>query len=154
MSIQVGICPNNRKSVYFDATIEDGVTCFLVYNHIFILAYFDVSDAEYDSLINGVVIWDVAAQRQVEISGSDAGWLIQYLTTRDLGDTKVGQGSYVPICNHAGNLINDPVLLKVGSDRYWLSIADSDIELWASAIAAERGLDVQVFEPDVSPLAI
>ncbi|MDG2404188.1 MAG: glycine cleavage system protein T, partial [Paracoccaceae bacterium] len=75
-------------------------------------------------------------------------------TTRDIRKIKVGQGRYVPICNHAGNLINDPVLLMVGPDRYWLSIADSDIEMWASAIAAERSLDVQVFEPDVSPLAI
>lgn len=154
MALHIGIGPNNRKSAFYEATMRDGAACFSVYNHMFIPAHFGAPEAEYDSLMNGVVMWDVAAQRQIEITGPDATQLIQYLTTRDMGKTKVGQGRYVPICNHAGNLINDPVLLMLEPDRYWLSIADSDIELWASAIAAERGMDVRVFEPDVSPLAI
>lgn len=154
MRLQIGIGPNIRKSAFYDATIADGVACFSVYNHMLIPAHFGNPQAEYDSLMNGVVMWDVAAQRQVEISGPDAAQLIQYLTTRDMTKTKVGQGRYVPLCDHAGNLINDPVLLMLASDRYWLSIADSDIALWASAIAAERGMNVRVFEPDVSPLAV
>lgn len=154
MTFQIGIGPNIRKSVYFDAVLADGVSSFSVYNHMLIPATFGNPQAEYDSLMTGVAMWDVAAQRQVEISGPDAAQLIQYLTTRDVSKTKIGQGRYVPICNHEGMLINDPVLLKLASDRYWLSIADSDIELWASAIAAERGWNVRVFEPDVSPLAI
>ena len=154
MTFQIGIGPNIRKSVYFDAVIADGASSFSVYNHMLIPATFGNPQAEYDSLMTGVAMWDVAAQRQVEISGPDAAPLIQYLTTRDVSKTKIGQGRYVPICNHEGMLINDPVLLKLASDRYWLSIADSDIELWASAIAAERGWNVRVFEPDVSPLAI
>jgi aminomethyltransferase len=99
-------------------------------------------------------MWDVGAQRQVEISGADADRLLQYLSARNIADTRIGQGRYVPICNHRGQLINDPVMLKLAEDRFWLSIADSDIELWASAIAAERGLDVVVAEADASPLAI
>jgi glycine cleavage system aminomethyltransferase T len=154
VTYQIGIGPNNRKSVYFDATVAEGVACFSVYNHMFIPAHFGDPMAEYDSLMTGVAMWDVAAQRQVEITGPDAAKLVQYLTTRDITKTKVGQGRYVPICNHAGTLINDPVLLMLAPDRFWLSIADSDIALWASAIAAERGMDVQVFEPDVSPLAL
>lgn len=154
MTYQIGIGPNIRKSVYFDATVADGVACFSVYNHMYIPAHFGDPEAEYESLMNGVAMWDVAAQRQVEISGPDAAKLVQYLTTRDITKTKIGQGRYVPICDHAGNLINDPVLLMLSPNRFWLSIADSDIALWASAIAAERGMDVQVLEPDVSPLAI
>ena len=99
-------------------------------------------------------MWDVGAQRQVELQGPDAAQLVQYLCARDVSGTAIGQGRYLPICNHQGNLINDPVLLKLAEDQFWLSIADSDIELWASAIAAERNLDVRVFEPDVSPLAV
>ena len=154
MTFTIGIGPNNRKSCYFDATVADGVRSFSVYNHMFIPAHFGDPAAEYDRLMNGVAMWDVAAQRQVEITGPDAGALIQYLTTRDMAQTKIGQGRYVPLCDHAGNLINDPVLLKLDEDRFWLSIADSDIALWASAITSERGLDAQVFEPDVSPLAV
>jgi aminomethyltransferase len=150
----IGIGANIRKSAYFDATIRAGVRCFSVYNHMFIPAHFGQPDAEYQRLIDGVVMWDVAAQRQVEISGPDAAKLVRYLTPRNLAGTKVGQGRYVPICDHDGRVLNDPVLLKLSDDRFWLSVADSDIHLWAAAIDRERGWDARVFEPDVSPLAV
>ena len=154
MSFLLGIGSNIRKSPYFDATVADGVQSFSVYNHMYIPAHFGDPQAEYERLINGVAMWDVAAQRQVELLGPDAAQLAQYICARDISDTAIGQGRYVPICNHDGILINDPVLLKLSTEQFWLSIADSDIELWASAIAAERGLDVRVCEPDVSPLAV
>ncbi|MGI3185167.1 glycine cleavage T C-terminal barrel domain-containing protein [Nioella aestuarii] len=154
MTFHIGIGPNLRKSAYFDATVRDGVRSFSVYNHMLIPGHFGDPEAEYDRLINGVAMWDVAAQRQVELSGPDAGRLAQYLTPRNLAKTRIGQGRYVPLCDHDGWLINDPVLLKLSEDRYWLSVADSDIHLWAAAIGRERGWDVQVSEPDVSPLAI
>ena len=154
MTFSVGIGSNIRKSPYFDATVADGVRSFSVYNHMYIPGNFGDPAAEYQRLINGVAMWDVGAQRQVEITGPDAAQLVRYLCARDLSSNLAGQGRYVPICNHDGLLINDPVLLQLAQDRFWLSIADSDIELWASAIAAERGLDLRVFEPDVSPLAV
>jgi len=154
MPFEINIGPNIRKSAYFDATVADGVRSFSVYNHMYIPGNFGDPDAEYDRLLTGVAMWDVAAQRQVELAGPDAAALAQYLTPRNLSATKVGQGRYVPLCDHDGWLINDPVLLKLDDQRYWLSVADSDIHLWAAAIARERQMDVQVFEPDVSPLAI
>lgn len=154
MSQLIGIGPNLRKSPYFDATLRDGVRSFSVYNHMLIPGHFGDPDAEYDRLINGVAMWDVAAQRQVELRGEDAAQLAQNLTPRNLQHTRIGQGRYVPLCDHDGWLINDPVLLKLSPTRFWLSVADSDIHLWAAAIARERGLRVHVFEPDVSPMAI
>lgn len=154
MNYTIGIGPNLRKSPFFDATVRDGVRSFSVYNHMLIPGNFGDPDAEYDRLLNGVAMWDVAAQRQVELHGPDAARLAQYLTPRNLLNTTVGQGRYVPLCDHDGWLINDPVLLKLSEDRYWLSVADSDIHLWAAAIGQERGWRVRVSEPDVSPLAI
>ncbi len=154
MSFSLGIGSNIRKSPYFDSTVADGVQSFSVYNHMYLPGNFGDPQGEYERLISGVAMWDVGAQRQVELQGPDAAQLAQYICARDVSDTAIGQGRYVPICNHDGNLINDPVLLKLSEDQFWLSIADSDIELWAGAIAAERGLDVRVFEPDVSPLAV
>ncbi|MEM6566372.1 MAG: glycine cleavage T C-terminal barrel domain-containing protein [Pseudomonadota bacterium] len=154
MSYLIGIGPNIRKSAFFDATVRDGVRSFSVYNHMYIPAHFGDPDTEYDRLLTGVAMWDVAAQRQVQLNGPDAGKLAQYLTPRNLMDIKVGQGRYVPICDHDGWLINDPVLLKLSKDRYWLSVADSDIHLWAAAIGREKGWHVDISEPDVSPLAI
>jgi aminomethyltransferase len=154
MSFEISIGCNVRKSPYFDATVADGVKSFSIYNHMFAPSHFGDPEGEYRELLDNVVMWDVACERQVELAGPDAERLMRYLTTRDITGTAIGQGKYVPICDHDGNLINDPVLQKLSDDCFWLSIADSDILLWAGAIAAERGLDVRVTEPDASPLAI
>jgi len=151
---QIAVGTNLRKSPFFDATVADGVASFSVYNHMLAPAHFGDPLGEYQRLLDNVVMWDVACERQVEFAGPDAGKLTRYLTTRDISRIAVGQGLYVPICNYDGHLINDPVLQRLADDRFWLSIADSDILLWAGAIAGERGLDVRVTEPDASPLGI
>ena len=154
MAFNISVGPNLRKSPYFDATVDDGVQGFSIYNHMYLPTHFGDPDAEYRRLVEGVAMWDVGAQRQVELHGPDAVKLLGYLSARNLASTRVGQGRYVPLCNYDGYLINDPVMLPLAEDRFWLSIADSDIELWAGAIAAERGLEVTVREADASPLAI
>lgn len=154
MSYRIGIGPNLRQSPYFEASVEAGVESFSVYNHMLIPGSFGDPEAEYRRLTEAVAQWDVAAQRQVEISGKDATRLVQYLTAREVRDMAVGQGRYVLLCNHEGLLINDPVLLKHDEERYWLSLADSDVALWAEAIARTLNFEVEVFEPDASPMAI
>lgn len=154
MTFGIAIGSNVRKSPYFDATVADGVRSFSIYNHMYAPAHFGDPLGEYQALLSGVVLWDVACERQVQLEGKDAERLARYLTTRDITGIAVGQGKYVPLCDHEGKLINDPVLQRLADDRFWLSIADSDILLWAQAIAAERGLDVRVTEPDASPLAV
>jgi aminomethyltransferase len=151
-----GITPSARlrPSPYFEATVADGVTAFTIYNHMLMPTSFGNPEEEYWRLIGGVSQWDVACERQVELNGKDAGRLAQILTVRDLRRCAVGQAKYAPICNHDGMLINDPIVLKLAEDRYWFSIADSNILFWARAIAAERGLEVEISEPDVSPLAV
>ncbi|RME17083.1 MAG: glycine cleavage system protein T, partial [Alphaproteobacteria bacterium] len=143
-----------RPSPYFDAIRAEGVVAMTTYNNMLLPTSFGDPEAEYWRLINGVAMWDVAAERQVQIKGPDAGRLAQILAARDLSKCREGQGKYVPICNHEGVLLNDPILLKRAEDCYWLSIADSNIWFWAAAVARERGLDVEVSEPDVSPLAV
>jgi aminomethyltransferase len=143
-----------RPSPYFDSTVQDGVVSFTPYNSMLMPTGYGDPAAEYDRLLNGVSMWDVAVERQVELQGPDAGKLAQILTPRDLSTCVEGQGRYVALCNHAGTIINDPILLKLAEDKYWLSIADSNILFWARAIASERGLNVKISEPDVSPLAI
>jgi aminomethyltransferase len=143
-----------RPSPYYHATLAEGVNAFTTYNHMLMPTGFGNPAEELRRLMEGVSMWDVAVERQVELRGPDAGRLAQILSPRDLSKCQAGQGKYVPLCNHAGTLINDPILLKLAADRYWFSIADSNIWFWARAIAAERGLDVEVGEPDVSPLAI
>ncbi len=151
-----GLTPSARLrlSPYHDATLAEGVTSFTVYNHMLMPTGYGKPEEEYWRLINGVSQWDVAVERQVQLQGPDAARLAQLLCPRDLSKLVVGQGKYVPLCNHDGVLINDPILLKLDDDRFWLSIADSNIWFWARAIAAERGLRVVVSEPDVSPMAL
>ncbi len=146
--------PRVRKSPFYDATVAEGVTSFSTYNRMLMPTGYGQPEAEYWRLINGVSMWDVAVERQIQLQGRDAATLAQILCPRDLTKCRTEQGKYVALCNHAGTIINDPILLKLADDRFWLSIADSDVMLWARAIAAERRLAVTVSEPDVSPLAV
>jgi glycine cleavage system aminomethyltransferase T len=143
-----------RTSPFYASALAEGMVAASVYNRMIMPTSYGDPEAEYWRLINGVSQWDVGVERQVQLKGRDAGRLAQILSTRDLTKCQGGQGKYVAICNHRGTIINDPILLKLADDLYWLSIADSDIWFWAGAIAAERGMDVEVSEPDVSPMAI
>lgn len=143
-----------RTSPFYESAVAEGMTAASIYNRMIMPTTYGDPEAEYWRLIHGVSQWDVGVERQVQLKGKDAGKLAQILAARDISKCKYGQGKYVPICNHRGTIINDPILLKHADDLYWLSIADSDIWLWASAIVAERGLDVEVSEPDVSPMAL
>jgi aminomethyltransferase len=143
-----------RTSPFYDSAVAEGMVTASIYNRMIMPSSYGDPEAEYWRLINGVSQWDVGVERQVQLKGRDAGRLAQILAARDISKCKYGQGKYVPICNHRGTIINDPILLKHADDLYWLSIADSDIWLWANAIVAERGLDVEVSEPDVSPMAL
>ena len=151
-----GLTPSARlrPSPFYEATLAEGVTAFTTYNHMLMPTSFGDPEGEYWRLIDGVSQWDVAVERQVQLRGPDAGRLAQILVPRDLSACVEGQGKYVAVCDHRGVLLNDPILLKRADDLYWLSIADSNIWFWAGAIAAERGLDVEVTEPDVSPMAL
>ena len=143
-----------RRSPFFESTVKEGVTGFYPYNNMLMPTGFGHPEQEYWRIINGVSMWDVAVERQVEINGPDASKLAQILCPRNLSKCQEGQGKYVALCNHDGVIINDPILLKLSENRFWLSIADNNIVLFARAVAAERGLNVTVFEPDVSPLAV
>ena len=154
MGLQIGLGSRIRKSPFFDALVRHGLTHVSVYNHMYMPGSFGDPDEEYRALVERVSLWDVAAQRQVEVVGPDAFTLCQYVSARDLRGMAVGRVRYAPMCDHDGILINDPMVLKLAEDRFWISIADSDVLLWCQAVAVERGLDCRVFEPDVSPLAV
>jgi aminomethyltransferase len=143
-----------RPSPFYDSAVAEGMVSASIYNRMIMPTGFGDPEAEYWRLINGVSQWDVGVERQVQLKGPDAGRLVQILSPRDMSKCKVGQGKYVPLCNHKGTIINDPIILKLDEELYWLSIADSDIWFWARSIAYERRLDVEVSEPDVSPMAI
>ncbi len=143
-----------RKSPYFDATIRWGATGFSVYNHMYIPRDFGNPEQNFHNLINDAILCDVAVERQVEITGPDAYKFVQLLTPRDLSKLSIGQCKYVLITNNEGGILNDPVLLRLGENHFWLSLGDSDILLWAQGVAVNSSLNVKISEPDVSPLQL
>ena len=143
-----------RKSPYFDATVKWGATGFSVYNHMYIPRDFGSPEQNFWNLIEKSILCDVAVERQVEITGPDAYKFTQLLTPRDLSKLSIGQCKYVLIVNNDGGILNDPVLLRLAENHFWLSLADSDVLLWAQGVAVNSGLDVKISEPDVSPLQL
>ncbi|MBI4488442.1 MAG: glycine cleavage system protein T [Deltaproteobacteria bacterium] len=143
-----------RRSPYFEATQRYGCKSYTVYNHMYLPNYYDDPVKEYWRLIQDVTLWDVSVERQVEITGPDAFAFTDMLTPRDLTQCQVGQARYVLITAADGGIINDPVLLRLGENHFWLALADSDVLLWAKGVAIHGGMDVQIREPDVSPLQV
>ena len=143
-----------RKSPYFDSTVKWGATGFSVYNHMYIPRDFGNPEQNFWNLIQTAILCDVAVERQVEITGPDAYKFTQLLTPRDLSKLAIGQCKYVLITNNDGGILNDPVLLRLAENHFWLSLADSDVLLWAQGVAVNSGLNVQIKEPDVSPLQL
>jgi len=143
-----------RKSPYFNATVRWGAKAFSVYNHMYIPRDFGDPEKNFWNLVDQAILCDVAVERQVEITGPDAAKFTQMLTCRDLSTMAVGQCKYILITNADGGILNDPILLRLAENHFWISLADSDILLWAQGVAVHSGLNVKIKEPDVSPLQL
>ena len=143
-----------RSTPYTSRIENQGVTAYTVYNHMLLPAAFGSLEDSYHHLKEHVQVWDVAGERQVEISGKDSTQLVQLMTCRDLSKSKVGRCYYCPIIDDKAGLINDPVILKINEQRWWISIADSDVILFAKGLAIGKKFDVKIFEPNVDILAV
>jgi aminomethyltransferase len=146
--------PWYRRSPFFDATRRAGCTAYDIYNHMYLPGYYDDPETEYWLLNDKVTMWDVGVERTVEVSGPDADRLIDMITCRDLTKCAVGQGKYMLVTAPDGGIVNDPVLLHVAENRWWMQLADSDAGLYALGVAATSGLDAQVTLPDVHPMQV
>jgi len=143
-----------RKSPFFNASRRHGVAMYSVYNHMYHPRHYGDPIEEYWRLLEGVTLWDVGVERQVEITGPDAFTFTNMLVARDLAKCEVGQCKYVFVTAPDGGIINDPVLLRLAEDHFWLSLADADVLLWALGVAHGSGLDVTIREADVGPVQI
>ena len=151
---KVVFSPRVRKSPYFASTMKYGAQAFSIYNHMYMPISFEGTVEDYKNLLNGVQLWDVGVERQVQIKGPDAEALSQFLTPRNIKKCSKGQAMYAPFLDFKGGFINDPVMLKIDDDCYWFSLADGDALLWVQGIAAGYKFDVDIDEPDVSPLQV
>jgi dimethylsulfoniopropionate demethylase len=151
---QISLSRRLRRTPFSEGVEAAGVKGYTVYNRMLLPTVFESVEADYHHLKKNVQIWDVSCERQVELRGPDAARLMQMLTPRDLRGMLPGQCFYVPIVDETGGMLNDPVAVKLSEDRWWISIADSDLLLWVKGLANGYRLDVLVDEPDVSPLGV
>ena len=143
------------RSTPFTNRIEEyGVQSYTVYNHMLLPASFKGLEEDYDHLKKNVQLWDVSVERQVQIKGPDAALLTQLMTCRDLSQAKDHICYYAPIVDDQGKILNDPLIMKVSSDTWWISIADTDVLLYAKGLAIGQKLNVEISEPNVNPLAV
>jgi dimethylsulfoniopropionate demethylase len=143
-----------RSTPYTDRIEAHGVSSYTVYNHMLLPASFKSLESDYHHLKEFVQVWDVAAERQVEITGKDSAKLVQLMTCRDLSKSKVGKCYYSPLVDQEGFLVNDPIINKLAEDRWWISIADSDVIFFAKGIASGNKFEVEIKEPNVNILAV
>ena len=143
-----------RGTPYSSRIESQGLTAYTTYNHMLLPASFKGIEKDYFHLKEYVQVWDVAAQRQVQIIGKDSAKLVQLMTCRNLSKAKIGRCYYAPIIDEQGKMINDPIILKLSEDKWWISLADSDVGLYAKGLASGLGLKVEISEPDVNILAV
>ncbi len=143
-----------RETPFTSRVVAGGAQSFTVYNHMLLASWFRGLEEDYWHLCQHVQVWDVSCERQVQIKGPDAYHLVQWMTPRDLSMAKDDQCFYVPLCDEQGTMINDPIAIRVAEDTWWLSIADSDVMLWAKGLATGKDLNVEISEPDVWPVAV
>ena len=154
MNPQLSISRRTRSTPFTSRVQAAGVSAYTIYNHMLLATMFESYEADYWHLCEHVQVWDVSSERQVTIEGPDAHKLVQLMTPRDLTKAKIGRCFYLPLCDIDGSIINDPIAIKIAADQWWLSVADSDVVLWAKGLATGMGLDVKVYEPDIWPLAV
>jgi glycine cleavage system aminomethyltransferase T len=146
--------PWYRRSPFFESTLQAGCRAYDIYNKMYLPAEYDDPEVEYRALNEGVTLWDVGVERTVEIAGRDADRLVDMITCRDLTRCAVGQAKYMLVTAPDGGIVNDPVLLHVDENRWWMQLADSDAGLYALGVLARSGLDAEVSYPDVHPVQV
>ncbi len=152
--IVLSISRRTRATPFTRRVEAAGVRGYTVYNHMLLPTFFESNEADYWHLCEDVQVWDVSCERQIEVAGPDSARLIQLMTPRDISQAVIGQGLYAPLCDENGGIVNDPVLIKFDAYQWWISIADSDVRLWARGLACGLGLDVRIREADIWPLAV
>jgi glycine cleavage system aminomethyltransferase T len=154
-AVRAALHPNVRRSPYFEGTERAGALEYMVYNHMYMAIVFanDPRD-EYDALAERVVLWDVGAERQTQLHGPDAVRFVNFLCTRDMRELQVGQCRFTMVCDPAGKIMTEPIVLRPRRDLVWISHGDVDLTLWAVGLAQANGFDVQVSEPDVAPIQV
>ena len=154
MTYELAISNRTRSTPYTSRNAAAGVKAYTVYNNMLLPTRFRTDFDDYWHLCENVQVWDVSCERQIQLTGPDANRLVQWMTPRDISLARAGQCFYLPLCDENGRIINDPVAIRVDENTWWLSIADSEVCLWARGLALGRGLDVEVSELDVWPLAV
>ena len=154
MSPELLISTRTRSTPFSSRVEACGVKAYTVYNHMLLPIVYRSLEKDYWHLCEAVQVWDVSCQRQVEITGPDTRRLVQLMTPRDLSQAENGQCLYAPLCDESGGMVNDPILIKHSNNHWWLSIADTDVLLWAKGLATGLGLNVNISEPDIWPLAV
>jgi len=149
-----GLNPRIKKSPFFDKAVEYGATEFHPYNGMWMPVGYDSPVNEYWNVLERASLWDVGVQKCVEIAGPDAEAFMQLLTPRDITTIEPGRCAYVFLTNQDGGVLNDPVMLRIAEDRFWLSTADSDMYLWAKGVSAFSGHEVEITTPHVYPMQL
>jgi glycine cleavage system aminomethyltransferase T len=148
-----------RKSPYWELSHQAGCWRASIYNRMYHPRGYVRPEqggmmVEYDALVNHVTLWNVAVERQIRVKGPDAEAFVDYVITRDATKIPPMRARYVILCNEAGGILNDPVLLRIAEDEFWFSLSDTDLMFWLQGVNLGRRFDVDIREIDVAPVQV
>ncbi len=143
-----------RRTPFTSRNELAGVKNYTVYNNTLLPTIFKSLNEDYYHLIKNVQLWDVCAQRVIEVKGRKSLSLMQYLFCRDFSNISSGKAYYAPIVNFEGGLLNDPVVFCIADNHFLISLSDSDLFNWVSAINNSKEFYSEVRETDIFTIAI
>ena len=88
-------------------------------------------------------IFDVSHMGEVLVSGDDAGAWVQRLVTNDVARLEEGQALYTVMCNDEGGIIDDLIVVRLGTrDQYLIVVNAATREKDVAWMQAHRDGDV------------
>jgi glycine cleavage system T protein (aminomethyltransferase) len=133
---------DERRSPLHDAQLAAGAEMIWEDGWPWAMTVGDTAQNEYEAIRTATGIWDLFSTVKYEVTGPDAGRLIQRRFTNDLSSVGAGQVRYGAFVNADGLMVDDGNVYKHADDRYWVMINTADLEDWFRETAG--GLDARI----------
>jgi sarcosine oxidase subunit alpha len=104
-------------------------------------------EEEYKAVRERVGIIDVSTLGRLDLKGTDASKLLDFIYTHNFSTLKPGKSRYGVICDDAGIILDDGTVTRLSEDHYFVTTTTGNVdfvEQWMTWWATTLGLDAHV----------